>query len=92
MNPTCTDHYSGVLVITLPGCFDACIEALEGETGVTVSMRDSGRDRMIVVLEASSRDGLEDLNRRVRALPGVVTADPVVHYVDDGSRNLPLDT
>lgn len=91
MNSTVTDHYSGVLVITLPGCFDACIEALEGEPGITVSMHDASRSRMIVVLEAPSRDGLEDLHRRVRALPGVVTADPVVHYVDDGSRNLHLD-
>ena len=76
-------HYSGILVVTLPGQIDPLIRALAGKPGVTVSIRDPKRDRLIVVLESSSRDGLEALHHSVRALPGVVTADPVVHYVDE---------
>jgi nitrate reductase NapAB chaperone NapD len=81
------DHYSGVLVVTLPGRLDSCIEALTGLDGVTVSLRDPERDRMIVVLEAPSREQLEALHRQVSAVPGVVAADPIVHYVDDKPGN-----
>jgi nitrate reductase NapAB chaperone NapD len=85
--PTRSQHYSGLLVTSLPGHFEACIRALEGETGVTVSIRDPVRDRMIVVLEAPSRDLLEKLHRRVCSLPDVVTASSVIHFVDDPSRD-----
>jgi nitrate reductase NapAB chaperone NapD len=84
---TQTQHYSGLLVTCLPGNFDACISALEEVAGVTVSIRDPERDRMIVVLEAPSRDLLEKLHRRVGSLPEVVMASPLVHVVDDPSRD-----
>ena len=87
MQTTGADHYSGLLVITLPGRLDDTIEALEGRAGITVSIRDPDGIRMIVVLEAASRDHLEELHQQVTSLPGVVTALPVVHYVDDPSRD-----
>ncbi len=83
MIPTPNHHYSGLLVTSLPGRLSACIDALQGQTGITVGIRDPDRDRMIVVLEASSRDLLEELHQRVLSFPEVITANPVVHYVDD---------
>lgn len=76
-------HYAGILVATRPGGLDACARALAEKVGVTVSIRDPNHDRMIVVLEAADRDGLEELHGRLRSSPGVVTADTVVHYVDE---------
>ncbi len=80
-------HYSGLLVTSLPGRLSACIDVLEGQTGITVSIRDPGSDRMIVVLEAPSRDLLENLHQRVLSVPDVITASPVVHYVDGHTRD-----
>lgn len=85
--PTPNQHYSGLLVTSLPGRLGACVNALEGQPGITVSIRDPAGDRMIVVLEAPSRDLLEELHRRVSSLPDVITASPVVHYVDDSTQD-----
>lgn len=76
-------HFSGILVVARPGALDACIRALEDRAGVTVATRDPERDRVIVVLDAPSRQDLESLHRSLLALPGVVTADPIVHYVEE---------
>lgn len=86
MTGSSINHYSGLLVVSLPGRLDACIKALEKETGITVSLRDPDADRMIVVLEAPSRDLLEKLHQRVCSFPNVVAASSVVHFVDDPSR------
>lgn len=83
MSSVRSDHYSGLLVTVLPGQLSSCSELLEKQPGVTVYLRDAERDRMIVVLEASSRHHLEELHLSVSSLSGVVAAEPVVHLVDD---------
>jgi len=79
------DHYSAVLVTAFPERFDECSAGLAALPGVTVSVPDRDRHRMIVVIEAATREGLEDRHAAIGSLPTVATASPVLHYIDDDS-------
>lgn len=76
-------HYSGILVIARPEDLDASARAVDSLENVEVHLRDRPRGRMIAVLESDDAAGQEILLRRIREVPGVLSAALVYHYVDN---------
>ncbi len=61
----------------------AAVEAvLNGLPGVEVHASDSRSGRMVVVQEAVSVVDHQERLREIQAVPGVLTADLVMHYED----------
>lgn len=78
-----TMHYSGVLVIARPEDLDSSAHAVDGLENVEVHLRDEPRGRLIAVLESGDAAGQETLLRRIREVPGVLSAALVYHYIDN---------
>lgn len=76
-------HYSGVLVVTSSDALSACADAVDALAGVEVHMRHPESARLVAVLEGDSAAGQEERLQQIRAIPGVMLASLVYHYVDE---------
>lgn len=88
-------NLSGILVVARPEAFDPCVAALRAFDGVEVRYADRDTSRIVIVHAASGIDAEVEAFARVRALPGVLSADLIYHYfgdthVDDFDRSLAL--
>lgn len=88
-------NLSGILVVARPDAFDACVAALRALDDVDVRYADRDTSRIVAVQSAAGIDAEATGFARVRALPGVLSADLVYHYfgdthVDDFDRSLAL--
>jgi len=78
---------AGLCVTARPDDLDAVERRLRARPGLEVHARDNDSGRFVVVQEGRTvedhRKGLEE----IQALPGVLTADLVVHYADPECGN-----
>lgn len=81
-------HYGGLLVVVERDHYEATVAALERLPGVEAFARDPESGRVIVVQESADEATQEELHRRIRAVPGVRSAELVYHVVD---RDPPAD-
>lgn len=89
-------NLSGILVVARPDAFDACVAALRAQAGVEVHYADRDTSRILIVQSAADRGAEAEAFARIRALPGVLSADLDYHYfgdmhVDDFDRALVLE-
>ncbi len=75
-------HYSGVVVIVPPDRVETCALDLDALAGVDVHYRHAGSGRIVVVVESRTVDEHAEILRRIQAVPDVLVAAPVYHYVD----------
>ena len=73
-------QYSGILVRLRPEAFDEGLAALSVLEDVEVHHREPETGRVVVVVESEALAGQEEALHRIRAVPGVVLAEPVYHY------------
>ncbi len=76
-------HYSGIVVIVPPERIEGCARDLDALAGVEVHYRHPESGRIVAVLEGPSADAHVEMLRRIQALPGVLVAAPVYHYLDE---------
>ena len=84
-------NLSGILVVAPPDDIETVVEQLNELPGVTVYHRDDPTGRIIVVQEAETVHAEVDGLRRIKALPGIIFAELVYHYLgeDDSDVSLP---
>jgi nitrate reductase NapAB chaperone NapD len=75
-------HYSGVVVIVPPGRVESCARDLDGLAGVEVHYRHPESGRIVAVLEGRTAEEHQETLRRMHAIPDVLVAAPVYHYVE----------
>ena len=73
---------SGLCVTARPEDLTAVAGLVSGLPDVEVHGSDPGNGRLVVVQEAASIKAHQDRLREIQGLPGVLTADLVVHYQD----------
>ena len=71
---------SGLCVTVRPEDLAAVAGLLGGLPGVEVHASDPDNGRLVVVQEAASVAAHQDKLREIQAVPGVLTADLVLHY------------
>ena len=76
---------SGLCVTARPEDLTAVQKILNDRRGIEVHGVDSGSGRLVVTQEGSSVAEHQDGLRAIQALPGVLTADLVIHYQDPDS-------
>lgn len=76
-------NLSGILVVAKPERLSAVIPALNALPGVEVHQVDAATGRIVVVQEAA--DILAEIEglKRIKALPHVLVAEMVYHYLAD---------
>jgi nitrate reductase NapAB chaperone NapD len=79
-------HYSGVVVIVPPDRVETCALDLDALAGVEVYHRHRERGRIVVVLEGRTAEEHLEILRRIHAVPDVLMAAPVYHYVEPTSE------
>lgn len=79
-------NFSGILVIAKPDWQAAVVDALNALEGVTVHQVDAESGRIIVVQEAADIHVEIDGVKRIKALPHVLMAEMVYHYIADDDR------
>lgn len=77
-------NVSGIVVGCEPTGIDTCANALSAVPGVEVHVFDRVRGRIVITQETASTGEQEDGLRLVQALPGVLHAELVYHYFDEG--------
>jgi len=75
-------HYWGVVVIVPPDRVEPCARDLGALAGVEVYHRHPESGRIVVVLEGRAVEEHLETLRRIQAVPDVLVAAPVYHYVD----------
>jgi len=75
-------HYSGILVVVPPLHLDDCRRALDDLPGVEVHHCHAESGRIVVVHESASLEEQEERLLQIRALPNVILAELVYHYLD----------
>ena len=71
---------SGLCVTTRPERLDEIEELIDGRDGFEVHARDQRTGKLVVVQERTSVDEHRRGLRELQALPGVLTAELVLHY------------
>ena len=71
---------SGLCVTARPEDLAAVTGLLNGLAGVEVHASDPDSGRLVVVQECASVEAHQNRLREIQALPGVLTADLVMHY------------
>ena len=82
-------NISGIVIGLAPLAFDPGLAALGALPGVHLHHLDRAGSRVVVTQEAASTDAQEAGLRQIQALPGVVHAELVYHYFDEGSDDGP---
>ncbi len=76
-------NFSGIVVTTAPACVPDVATSLAALPFLEVTATDPAGGRIVVVQERTSvADEMEGL-RAIQRLPGVISADLVVHYFGD---------
>ena len=83
-------NLSGILVVASPGIIETVVEQLNELPGVTVYHRDDPTGRIIIVQEAETVHAEVDGLRRIKALPGILFAELVYHYLADDNSDASL--
>jgi periplasmic nitrate reductase NapD len=89
-----TVNLSGVLVVAKPEWQGQVVDALQALDGVEVHQVDAESGRIVVVQEANDIHAEIDGLKRIKALPHVIMAEMVYHYIGDDERmyaNLPAE-
>lgn len=79
-------NLSGILVMTGPTWLAQVREALEARPGVEVHQVDEASGRIIVVQEAADIHAEIEGLKAIKALPHVVMAEMVYHYIADDQQ------
>jgi len=79
-------NLSGILVVTKPEYQAGVVEALNGLEGVEVHQVDAASGRIVVVQEAADIHAEIDGVKRIKALPHVILAEMVYHYLAEDER------
>jgi len=79
-------NLSGVLVVAKPEWLGQVVDALKILDGVEVHQVEADSGRIIVVQEASDIHAEIDGLKRIKALPHVIMAEMVYHYIGDDER------
>ncbi|MDD5366500.1 MAG: chaperone NapD [Gallionellaceae bacterium] len=80
-------NISGILVVAKLERQADVVEALAGLAGIEVHQVDEASGRIIVIQEAEDIHAEIDGVKRIKALPHVVMADMVYHYIADDDKN-----
>ena len=83
---------SGLCITARPEQLAAVEEILNERPGLEVHARDHESGRLIAVQECATIEEHEQRLRELQALPGVLTADLVLHYKDPGDAMEPTTT
>ena len=81
-------NVSGIVVGCEPAGIDTCAAALSAVPGVEVHAFDRVRGRLVITQETVSTGEQEDGLRLIQVLPGVLHAELVYHYFDEGDADL----
>jgi nitrate reductase NapD len=79
-------NLSGILVVAKPGWQAEVVGALNALEGVEVHQVDEASGRIIAVQEAPDIHAEIEGVKRIKALPHVVMAEMVNHYIGDDTR------
>ncbi len=79
-------NLSGIFVVARPQWQAEVVEALNALPGVEVHQVDASTGRIVVVQEAADIHAEIEGVKRIQALPHVVMAEMVYHYLADDQR------
>ena len=79
-------NLSGILVEAKPERLDELVRQLNGLDGVEVHQADAATGRIIAVQEAPDIHAEIDGLKRIKALPHVILAEMVYHYIADDEK------
>jgi periplasmic nitrate reductase NapD len=79
-------NLSGILVVANPAWQGQVVEQLKAMEGVEVHQVDEASGRIIAVQEAPDIHAEIDSLRRIKAVPHVIMAEMVYHYIADDER------
>lgn len=74
---------SGIYVLIDPGHWESATESLRQLPGLDLHQHNASTGRLVLTQDAASAESQADGIERIRQIQGVVTAEPVYHYVDD---------
>ena len=80
---------SGLCITALPERLAAVEEMLNQRPGTEVHARDPQTGKLVVIQERTTIEEHREGLRELQALPGVLTAELVLHYSDPDSQNPP---
>ena len=80
---------SGLCVTALPERLAAVEEMLNRRPGIEVRARDLQRGKLVVVQERATVEEHRKGLRELQTLPGVLTAELVLHYLDPDQNDEP---
>lgn len=83
---------SGLCVTARPADLEAVRAMLDSLPGVEVQASDPARGRLVMTQDCASVEEHQAGLREIQALPGVLTADLVIHYRDLGTPPQRRDT
>lgn len=79
-------NLSGILVVAKPEWQASVVEALGGLPGVEVHQVDEATGRIIAIQEAGDIHAEIEGVKRIKALPHVVMAEMVYHYIAEDDK------
>lgn len=79
-------NLSGILVVTNPEWQGQVVETLNAMEGVEVHQVEEATGRIIAVQEAEDIHAEIDSLKRIKAVPHVIMAEMVYHYIADDER------
>lgn len=79
-------NISGILVVAKPDWLATVVDSLGALPGVEVHQVDDASGRIIAIQEAEDIHAEIDGVKRIKALPHVVMADMVYHYLADDEK------
>jgi nitrate reductase NapD len=78
--------YAGILVVLRPEAWEPGLDRLAAIPGVEVHHTEPASSRVVVVVEAADLPAQEAALNGIRAVTGVLVAEPVYHYDPDALR------
>lgn len=75
-------NLSGIVVMARPENTDAVERALAGLAGIEVHYREAALGKLVVVQEADSVGAEVEGLKRIKAVPGVISAEMVEHWFE----------
>ena len=79
-------NLSGILVVAKPEWVPEVMQSLRALEGIEVHQVDETGGRIVVVQEAEDINGEVDGLKRIKALPHVVLAEMVYHYIAEDEK------
>ena len=76
--------YAGILVRFRPDAWAEGLEALTAVDGVLIHHEEAETGRVVATVETGVLDQQEAVIQTIRALPGVLLAEPVYAYATEG--------